>query len=590
MRGALVPREASGRRAHHVLTLINAGNASLEPAVRVVDENNALVARVDPAFPAFPPGRSQKVDVYVRPRRRKWVGAAQTYRYRVVAHEDGVAPVELDASLTQRAFVPGWAVRLAALAAPLAAAVIAFVMLWTVVPEVEGLPAAAAVEDLEEAGLESTVVRRHSATVEEGTVLGSEPEGGIRVREGSKVKLFVSSGPRPVPIPNVVGLDAASARLELSSMGLAIEEKAEESEEVEPGLVVATRPVANLLVPPGSKVQMIVAAPPEGKGGKGAEDEGSGSGSDGGGAGSEEDEAGGEDEERGRGGRAPYWTSSVASNDFDGDGAADLALFRPSTGAWHVRFGPGRVRTVDWARQRGNDVPVPGDYDGDGSTDFATWRPSDATWYVRYAGSKGHEVAELGRPGDVPVPGDYDGDGRTDMAAFGADDGRWRIRPSSGDGSGVRDVEWGDRSLGDLPVPGDYDGDGRTDLAYYRASTGRWRVAFGAGGTEAVRWGDPLEGDVPVPGDYDGDGTHDYAVWRPPTGEWRIRPSGRGDSLFVTWGRRDLLDVPVPGDYTGDGTFDLAVWRESTRAWRIRPAEGTKRRIHYWGRAGDVPL
>ncbi|MDQ3953143.1 MAG: PASTA domain-containing protein [Actinomycetota bacterium] len=589
MTGTLVPREATARRARHVLTLTNAGNASLEPSIRVVEENNAVTAAVEPGFATLSPGYSQHVDVRVRPRRRNWIGSAQTYRYRVVAQEKDAPPLELDAALTQRPVIPGWAARLAAVAIPLAAAVLAFVLLWTKVPEVEGMKEAAALEELEAAGLEAELVRQHNTRVAAGTVVETDPGAGDRIREGSQVKVVVSSGPRPVPIPNVVGLDAATARHELGGMGLSVEEVVEETTEVEPGLVVSTRPAANLLVPPGTAVEMVVAEAPGEERGKGGEDDPAGGGED------EEDEAAGEDEDEGNDAagdrpRTPYWTSSVASNDFDGDGRADLAVFRPSTGAWHVRPAPGRNQSADWRRQRGSDIPVPGDYDGDGDADLATWRPSDATWYVRYSGSQRHTIVELGRPGDIPVPADYDGDGTTDLAVFGSEDGRWRIDPSSGDRSAVSQVEWGDRERGDLPVPSDYDGDGKADLAVYRATDGHWKVVLSGGRRADVKWGDATAGDIPVPGDYDGDGRSDFAVWRAQTGEWRVRTTGRGANVFLTWGRRDLLDVPVPGDYTGDGRVDFAIWRESTRAWRIQPAGGRRHRVSYWGREGDIPL
>nr|HPJ72256.1 right-handed parallel beta-helix repeat-containing protein [bacterium] len=55
----------------------------------------------------------------------------------------------------------------------------------------------------------------------------------------------------------------------------------------------------------------------------------------------------------------------AGSGDYDGDGTADVAVFRPSSGAWLVR---GLTRT--WFGGDG-DLPVPRDYSGDG-----TWEPA----------------------------------------------------------------------------------------------------------------------------------------------------------------------------------------------------------------------
>ena len=164
--------------------------------------------------------------------------------------------------------------------------------------------------------------------------------------------------------------------------------------------------------------------------------------------------------------------------DFDGDGKADIAIYRD--GMWFIiRSSDGGVSTAGWGGAM-QDIPVLADYDGDGKADFAVYRDGD--WFVIRSSDGGVTARGWGGlPQDIPVPADYDGDGKTDIAVYR--DGGWYIIRSS-DG-GLTLVGWGVAQ--DIPVPADYDGDGKTDIAVYR--DGGWYIIRSSdGGLMLVGW------------------------------------------------------------------------------------------------------
>jgi hypothetical protein len=56
---------------------------------------------------------------------------------------------------------------------------------------------------------------------------------------------------------------------------------------------------------------------------------------------------------------------------------------------------------------------VPADYDGDGRADIAVYRPSTGTWFVLQssAGNATWVTFQWGLPNDIPLPANFDGDG-----------------------------------------------------------------------------------------------------------------------------------------------------------------------------------
>ena len=247
--------------------------------------------------------------------------------------------------------------------------------------------------------------------------------------------------------------------------------------------------------------------------------------------------------------------------DYDGDGKADVSVFRASENQWYI------LRSSDFGVTQAifaiaGDIPTPADFDGDGRTDIAIYRPSSGDWWSLSTINNQQVNYRWGQAGDIPLPTDWDGDGKSDYVLFRPSTNQWLKASSANPSTSTQTFGL----AGDKPVIGDFDGDGKSDVAVYRPSDGNWWWWSSLDGIQrATRWG--IATDIPAPADYDGDGKTDFAVYRPSTGVWYIYNSATNSPLIGPFGLAE--DKPVPADYDGDGKADIAVFRPSTGIWYL---------------------
>ena len=74
-----------------------------------------------------------------------------------------------------------------------------------------------------------------------------------------------------------------------------------------------------------------------------------------------------------------------------------------------ARSGVARLNTVPYRRL------INFDYDGDGKADVSVYRPSNNYWYLSRSSDSQFTYHYFGAAGDIPTPADYDGDGKTDL-------------------------------------------------------------------------------------------------------------------------------------------------------------------------------
>jgi beta-lactam-binding protein with PASTA domain len=126
------------------------------------------------------------------------------------------------------------------------------------VPSVEGDPRAVALRKLDRAGFRVDLNEEPSTTFDKGFAIRTLPEAGTKVEIGGRVRLFISSGPRQVQVPDVVGISRSAAESRLESAGLTAVVSEQESDAPE-GRVISQNPRAGGSVAEGTRVTITVS-------------------------------------------------------------------------------------------------------------------------------------------------------------------------------------------------------------------------------------------------------------------------------------------------------------------------------------------
>jgi serine/threonine-protein kinase len=131
------------------------------------------------------------------------------------------------------------------------------------VPDVTGLPEDDAKLALAAEGFVVEVVPAFDENVAAGLVLRTDPAATTNAPPDSPVRLVVSEGPAPVPVPDVVGAPYDQAVATLANSRFGATRVDEFSDTVQNGLVIRTEPAGGTDAERDSSVTVVVSKGPE---------------------------------------------------------------------------------------------------------------------------------------------------------------------------------------------------------------------------------------------------------------------------------------------------------------------------------------
>jgi hypothetical protein len=269
---------------------------------------------------------------------------------------------------------------------------------------------------------------------------------------------------------------------------------------------------------------------------------------------------------------------------------------------WRIR----NQGTIQWGMAF--DIPVPADYNGDGRADLAVYRRSSGTWFV-----KDQFSVAWGNAKTFPIAVDVSRDGRADLVSYQRSTGTWDVYDT---GAGMSSTAvFG--ATGDVPVTqpslllainpprNDFDANGKTDLVWQHDASRQAVVWYmdGASGNNMMGYNYLTSFDVTgftlaASADFNGDGAPDL-VWQNDATRrayvWYM--GGAGRNVMMAYASLTPMDVPnwrivAANDIDGDGHPDLVWQNESTRQasiWFMGGPQGDQWIGSGWLSAAAVP-
>ncbi len=130
-------------------------------------------------------------------------------------------------------------------------------------PDIVGADAESALASLRNVGfIDVTLVDDYRDDYDPGTVVGSTPSAFAEASKAEPVQVVVARDPN-VTLPNLVGVDQATATTRLEQLGLVVAVKNATSRSTAAGLVMSTSPSADKTVRRGATVTLTVSSGPK---------------------------------------------------------------------------------------------------------------------------------------------------------------------------------------------------------------------------------------------------------------------------------------------------------------------------------------